>query len=136
MRNSAIIFLSFIAVTAFGQKNFRPGYILKDADTLRGNVQYREGSASFGKCTFQAAGQAEAITYAPTEIKGFGYETRHFKSVVIRHEFQFVEIIVQGRANLLRRGQDYFVQKDTALVALTSTTTCCPRSRRCTDWTG
>ena len=123
MRNSAIIFLSFIAVTAFGQKNFRPGYILKDADTLRGNVQYREGSASFGKCTFQAAGQAEAITYAPTEINGFGYETRHFKSVVIRHEFQFVEIIVQGRANLLRRGQDYFVQKDTALVALTSTTT-------------
>ncbi|HEY5749592.1 MAG TPA: outer membrane beta-barrel protein [Chryseolinea sp.] len=42
---------------------------------------------------------------------------------MIRHEFQFVEIIVQGRANLLRRGQDYFVQKDTALVALTSTTT-------------
>ncbi|AYB32295.1 outer membrane beta-barrel protein [Chryseolinea soli] len=123
MRTSAIVILSFIAITAFGQKNFRPGYILKEADTVRGAVQYREGSAAFGKCTFQATGQTEAITYAPTEIKGFGYETRHFKSVVIRHEYQFVEIIVQGRANLLRRGQDYFVQKDTALVALTSTTT-------------
>jgi len=123
VRTSALVILSFVAISAFGQKNFRPGYILKEADTVRGTVQYREGSASFGRCTFQATGQSEATTYLPTEIKGFGYETRHFKSVVIRHEYQFAEIIVQGRANLLRRGQDFFIQKDTALVALTSSTT-------------
>lgn len=90
------------------QTNFRPGYVLPlTGDTLRGEVDSREGRVNAQRCRFRATAQAEMVTYRPAELRGYGLplENRHYRSLPIvvapapAQPF-FLEVLVDGPASL------------------------------------
>src|SRR6187397_1436360 len=107
-----------LSFTAFAQKDLRPGYILQQKDTIRGFVKYREGHSGLQKCSFSRDRSGELTTYSPSEIEGFGFETRHYISVKIDSVLKFSELIIEGRASLIRTGEVYFVMKGDETVSL------------------
>lgn len=120
MKNVLIIFVALCAIPAFGQ-NFKPGYVLQQGDTLRGLVSFRETIAPPERCLFQKEGQPET-TFYPDNLEGFGFDGRHFRTLKNKGAAHFAEVIVDGKAKFYREGSSYFVQKDTALIPLSTVT--------------
>lgn len=95
------------------QSNWRPGYVISlPGDTLRGTVDYSLGSRSAYECRFKALPTGEATTYAPAQLRGYGFVHDRFYQTqrVFRQDFAgdttsqvaFAEVLVQGAASLYR----------------------------------
>ncbi len=96
-----ILVLSQCAVAGYAQGALRPGYIVT-TDTLRGEVVYHEGAQATRICSFKKQGASESTDYSPADIKGYGFDSRHFTSVVHNGNRQFMEVIASGLIRLLR----------------------------------
>ena len=105
------LLLLFLAISIQGvqaQKNFRPGYIVRLAgDTLRGEVDSREGNVSAERCQFRPSAQAASTTYQPADLRGYGLlaEKRHYRSLSTTvapaaPQLRFLELLVDGPAML------------------------------------
>ena len=70
----ASVLLSSLALrSAQAQTNFRPGYVLPlTGDTLRGEVDSRDGRLNAQRCQFGTSAQAAVTTYTPAELRGYG----------------------------------------------------------------
>ncbi len=115
-----------IGLVAKGQANFRPGYVVSLAgDTLRGEVDSREGGTNAERCRFRAIPTADIITYSPTEVRGFGIAGgRRYRTLTMPVSDArirvgavaglpyFMEVLVDGPAQLyfMRvQGYDHFL---------------------------
>lgn len=101
------------------QTNFRPGYVLPLAgDTLRGEVDLRDGRANAERCRFRASAQAEAVPYLPAGLRGYGFtaERQHYRALDLPAAGAatapgryFLEVLADGPAALyfLRDAQQH-----------------------------
>jgi len=65
--------LSLARLQAHAQADFRPGYLVRSAgDTVRGQVNYRDGYRGGAQCLFRAAGEQATTTWLPSQLKGYG----------------------------------------------------------------
>ena len=110
------------ASRAQAQANFRPGYVLPlTGDTLRGEVDSREGRMNALRCRFRPAADGAVTAYLPAELRGYGFttENKHYRSLPVAVggaavQPYFLEVLVDGPASLffLRDAQQnevYFV---------------------------
>lgn len=121
-RGSILVLMGWLglltAAPVRAQTNFRPGYVLPlTGDTLRGEVDARDGRASAERCRFRAAPQAEAVSYLPAMLRGYGLpaEGKHYRALVLptvpgaASQAYFLEVLADGPAALyfLRDGQQH-----------------------------
>ena len=121
--------LSLLApACAQAQTNFRPGYVLPLAgDTLRGEVDSRDGRTSAQRCRFRTMAQSVVVTYLPAELRGYGLtvDNQHYRALTVAAAPQpyFLEVLVDGPAALyfLRDAQQrefYYVASPQLPLAL------------------
>jgi|GEM_PF-2535473 len=112
-----ILALIQAAVSGYAQTSLRPGYIVT-TDTIRGAVVYREGALAIQVCSFKKEGVSSTSDYSPADIKGYGFESRHFIAVLYKGKPQFMEVIATGAIRLLRSQKAYYLVKDTTFALL------------------
>ena len=66
-----------LVAPAFAQKDFRPGYIIQNNDTLRGYVDYRGAVRSSKTTSFKASQNGADQAYSPKQISGYGFVKEH-----------------------------------------------------------
>ncbi|MDO7847013.1 hypothetical protein Q5H92_11640 [Hymenobacter sp. M29] len=117
------LFGGLLAAPVQAQTNFAPGYVLPaTGDTLRGEVDLREGRLSARRCRFRPTASADVITYEPQQVRGYGFSApqRHYRTMAVAvdetaaQQPVFLEVLVDGPASLyfLRDGEkrdEYFV---------------------------
>lgn len=69
-----LLFLLLIGSTAYSQRNFQPGFVLQNGDTLRGLVDYRGAVRSATVATFKKAENAPEQTFTPHQIQAYGFD--------------------------------------------------------------
>ena len=115
-----------LAPLAQAQTNFRPGYVLPlTGDTLRGEVDLRDGRTNAERCRYRANEQASVTTYAPTQLRGYGVVAKQYRAFTVAAavpKAYFLEILVAGPASLyfLRDAEQhdlYFVATPTMPLA-------------------
>lgn len=104
-----IIIFSFFSSQAFGQSDFRSGFIVTfENDTTYGKIDYQSNARNYQLCRFKE--DKAVITYTPQQIAGFGYiGDKFFTSSVL--EDSFVEVLVGGELNLYKFRNFFFVKK-------------------------
>jgi hypothetical protein len=112
MRLIYITLLLFLCVNVFGQKNFRPGFIISnESDTTEGFIDYRGDTKSMKVCTFKKSEDAKPVDYSPGDIKAYRFtdDGKFFISKYINtdnlQDTVFVEYLLKGITDL------YFYQK-------------------------
>lgn len=134
MKHLYLTFLAFIFFAqAFAQKDFRPGYIVQDQDTIRGFVDYRGAIRNSKTTTFKSNLDAAEQSFTPNQLAGYGYdkENKVYESKAIpateaeAEQLLFLHALVKGKVSLynyrddLDRDRFYFSKDDAALVELT-----------------
>lgn len=108
------------SLSGFGQTDFRKGFIIKSPnDTLRGYLNFREGTKVFKECDFRLDLQQAITTYGPDQIVGYGFDNDRFfisREVKLQEKTEtvFLEVLVEGLARLYKHDQKYFIEKDTS----------------------
>jgi len=109
----------------FAQKDFRPGYIIKNnADTVKGFVAYQSGKKSIEGCVFREARKGATSTYAATEIQGYGilgdrlYQSIELPNESIKNKRVFAKILVQGDLTLYQYNEFFLVERNDTLTVL------------------
>ena len=90
------------------QTNYRPGYVLPlTGDTLRGEVDLREGRLNAERCQFRANPQAAPVLYLPANLRGYGFSTenQHYRALTATTDKAaarpyFLEILADGPVSL------------------------------------
>lgn len=139
-------FLVFgMLLAGFSQHGFTPGFIISQGqDTLYGKVAYLDQALMRAGCQFIIEGETNPVTYSPKELYGYGFiggrffvskevkliTTMSFRRTVagaeesmdtIAVEKVFLELLVEGAANLYKYGQVvFFAEKDGELIQLYS----------------
>lgn len=112
-----LVFFSFVTINlAKAQNNYEDGFILLSGDTLKGKVKVRSSSKNFHECLFLSP-EGASKSYAPDEIKGFGYTNgKYYLSGLVNNEF--LEVIVQGHLKLLLGSEGFYLQEGNDLTYL------------------
>ena len=105
---------------AQAQTNFRPGYVLPlTGDTLRGEVDYRDGRLNAQRCRFRSGPRGTVVTYAPAQLRGYGFPSsgEYYRPQIVpagdsllpAGSSHFMEVLTDGPAQLyyLRSEQGY-----------------------------
>lgn len=91
------------------QTNFRSGYVLPlSGDTLRGEIDFRDGRLNAQRCRFRSNVQAEVVEYQPAQVRGYGSTagSRDYLSFSVptsnnaTAQPHFLEVLVEGPASL------------------------------------
>ncbi|HMJ70035.1 MAG TPA: hypothetical protein VK508_14115 [Cyclobacteriaceae bacterium] len=108
--------------SVFAQKDFRPGYIIKDRDTVKGLVAFRsKHNAEAG--IFKPGKKDKAITYAPGEAIAYGflgdkkYEAIDLGTIEVPKKI-FALVLQKGAIDLYYTNQTYLLLKDNQLTVL------------------
>ena len=126
-----IIFSGLFSNAAFGQYDYRSGYIVtNDNDTIRGYVEYGNARLTSYTCYFKTDSLPEAVKYSPQDLKMVVVDNyRHYVSKDVQIEGvprkMFLEYLVEGSLNMYFMldfaGQEYFfAEKDGQLYELTN----------------
>lgn len=101
------------AQSAFGQDNFRNGYLITlESDTIYGQVNYRSNTKNYMSCIFKD--EQEVREFFSDEIIGFGYvNDKYFSSQIV--EGVFVEVLVLGEISLYKSQDKYHLKKDSSI---------------------
>ncbi len=101
-----LVFLCASISAISGQADFRKGYIITvEGDTLHGLVDFRGDRYNSANCTFKGGPVAEAVTFEPGSVIGYGFENgRHYLSKTVEAESGdrvfFMEVLLNGRIDL------------------------------------
>jgi hypothetical protein len=109
----SICWLGHVTVVQ-AQADFRAGYIVPlSGDTVRGLADYRGGVRNAELCRFRPTAGAEAISYGPAQLQGYGFESgHHYRAQLltaidsVQYEAMpppkrvFMEVLVSGPLNL------------------------------------
>jgi len=109
----SVFFFVISALSGFGQKIYRDGYVIKNSnDTLNGLVQFEEYQKVENKCIFKRFDVAFVVEYNAEQIKGFGYTDGNFyESFNINGQYVFLECLVRGNLSLYYDGSNEFYCK-------------------------
>lgn len=114
---TSIALLLFSGV-AFGQTDFRDGYIItNNLDTIKGLIDYRGEARNMKTCTYKPTGNGTQTTYGANQIKGYRFskEGRYFVSRYLSakdvKDTVFLEYLVNGLSDL------YFHQNNKGFAA-------------------
>jgi hypothetical protein len=131
----SLLFLLALS-TAFGQKDFREGYLIQNGDTVRGLLDYRGDIRNAQIASFKPSPSGQIVTYTSEEISGYGFdkEAKVFESRRIpltdsanastqATQSVFLNVLVKGQASLYYyrdagKGNRYFLEKDTLFAEL------------------
>lgn len=116
--------------TASAQRNFKPGYIVKNSrDTIRGYIDDGSAASNSFVCNFKPTEDASINAFAPNEIKAYGIaNNKHYisKSIQITDgSFNaFLMVLVTGKVDLYYINNNglegYYIGKEDDLYALTN----------------
>lgn len=128
MKNLLFFLFLIITLNAFGQIDYRSGYvILKNSDTTRGSINYVNDVQNSKACVFKQTPESALTTYYPGEISAYRFnDSKYFvsKNIFIDGSDQilFLEFLLKGRVNIYYCRtpiQDhYFIEKDTIMKEL------------------
>jgi len=113
-------------INAIAQSDFKPGLIITTTnDTIRGFVDHKKNSVNAKECVFRKSADSDSHTYKPGEINGYRIDNdKFYVTKKINGEKLFLEFLVDGIVNLYyydQNGNDrFFLERDTAVVALTN----------------
>lgn len=119
IRVLSLFLTSFLIQNVYCQTDFRNGFIITtEGDTVKGFIDYGEGTKNFRSCKFRQAGNNDIVVYNPDQIMGFGFfndkylETRIIPTETDVLEKVFVEVLVKGSATLYKYRLRFFVQNN------------------------
>ena len=72
-----LLFFLLTSSAAYSQKNFQPGFVVQNGDTLRGLVDYRGAVRSATVATFKKSDNAPEQTFTPHQIQAYGFDEGH-----------------------------------------------------------
>src|SRR6478609_2728996 len=118
----------------YGQKDFRPGYIITlPGDTIKGEINFMSLRKNTQGCEFRKAGTKEKSIYSPGEILGYSFENgprfrsyslpakagQTYKNITPK-QFYFLNILVEAPTSLFMTydvsGRSrFFIQQDTII---------------------
>jgi len=81
-----LLFLATASIFIYGQKNFKPGFIIKPGnDTVRGEIDYKKWELNPTKIIFRTAEGTKEEAYTKYEIEGFGVNgfDRYIRTIVM-----------------------------------------------------
>ncbi len=118
MNRIYIILGAFFIFSQTLAQDFRKGFIItNEGDTVTGYVDYKNLEA----CIFKrSAGEKSYYTYAPDDIKGFGFDfNRMFLSKKVGpYQSLFLECLVLGSASLYRDKITFYLEAADTILAL------------------
>ena len=110
-----------LCISVYGQSDYRKGFVITlSHDTTSGLVNFRDGGKAFEVCDFKTSPSANATTYTPKDIAGYGFVgDKRFESKNIKIEggvevAHFLEVVVHGKVTLYQMRDKYWVQKENA----------------------
>src|SRR5688572_1364225 len=131
---SCLLFLVVFQVKA--QRNFQPGYIIQNNDTIAGYINLRTHKANSISCQFKTDLKGDLRTFLASEISGYGTKAgNHYRSFELKEtsqavpkrkkhpKYYFLNVLAEGKASLFF-GRDiasksrFFIQKDTVFKEL------------------
>lgn len=112
-----IIFFNFFQ-NIYSQRDFRSGYIITmKGDSIKGLIDYRQGSLKYNFCDFKKSNDGDVIIYKPDQLKSYGfYNDSYFesKNLNLKEEemssYKFVEILVKGKATFYKYNKQFFLE--------------------------
>ena len=116
-----LIILSCLAIlsqTIFAQKDYRPGFIVKNnGDTLYGEIDYRGDMIMKNTCKFRLRKSKSVTTFTPNELLSFRFDnSKYFVSRNWNGEQYFLEYLINGKVSIFyyRSGDrdHYLIEKD------------------------
>ena len=69
--------------SSFCQKNFLPGYVIQNGDTLKGFIDYRNWRVNPDAISFRRDLNSDERVFAPLEIDGFAVHDERYASAGI-----------------------------------------------------
>lgn len=111
------VFFVFISIAAFSQSDFRPGFVVTNQlDTIKGLVDFRDGSAANEVCSFKKSSSEAAISYYPGDIRIYGFmndKVMESRQVVVEktEKSVFLEVVVRGTVTLFKLNDTFWVEK-------------------------
>jgi hypothetical protein len=95
------------------QREYQPGYIVRmPGDTLYGQVRYAENGQETHSCCYRVDSKAPVACFQPHELTGYGFASgRIFESMLVDGALVFAQVLVKGKATLLKTNGRYFIQK-------------------------
>lgn len=109
-------------IPGYAQQNFKPGFVLTASqDTLHGLIAYKQRSED-QRCLYKAQEHAATVTYAPTDIVGYGLSSgEYFKSHSISSGADgsmlvFLQVLIDGRASLYRYQKNFYITKNDSIL--------------------
>ncbi len=109
MRHFYLFCLLLLSGTqAFAQQDFRPGYIVRNGDTLTGHVDYRGAIRNSRIATFRSSPEAQPQAFTPADIAAYGFleEKKAYESWRVpspdgqRYEQLFLHLLIKGKASV------------------------------------
>ncbi|HEV8514684.1 MAG TPA: hypothetical protein VGQ59_15480 [Cyclobacteriaceae bacterium] len=121
MARLLFVLFTFSSIALSAQKYFLPGYYISSAgDTVRGFIDFSKKNAK--QCVFQKKEGDEIMMYTPKEIRGYGFNgdkqfaVKKLPSDSSLDRAVFMEILVQGKVNLYRNNDVFYIEKDKLYV--------------------
>jgi hypothetical protein len=116
---SLFLLVTVTSSAALAQKDFRPGYIVRDGDTLKGLVQYRSKHNSEA-AIFKSTRKGETISHKPEEVSAYGFiGDKQYEAIDIdtsaKTKIIFAQVLNRGEADLLYIDKKFFLIKDDKL---------------------
>jgi hypothetical protein len=117
MQKAILLFLLILPISAFSQKDFRPGFVvLNSGDTVSGLILYRLGSRISDECYFRATKKSETRLYKANELQSYAVTNdKYYASMLLDSAGKqnvFVEKLVTGRVSIFRYHDTFYAQKD------------------------
>ncbi|PKV63161.1 outer membrane beta-barrel protein [Pontibacter ramchanderi] len=122
-----LLLIAVFIAPAFSQKDFRPGYIVQNDDTLRGFVDYRGAVRSSKTTTFKTDLNATEQDFDPTQLAAYGFakENKAYEAQVIPAEEGqpaqrlFLQVLAKGKVSIYTHRDDsdldrFYLSKDGA----------------------
>lgn len=115
-----LLILILLSQSVYSQIDFRKGYIIENSgDTVRGFINYREGSLSYRLCQFRKDDNTASEEYSPDNIKGYGFfDDKVYESMKIQTDNQvkednriFYEVITKGLVSLFKCDENFYIMK-------------------------
>lgn len=102
--------------SALAQKDFRPGFVVRNGDTLKGFVQYRSKHNS-EEAVFKSDKRAQTTKYHPEEISAYGFFwDKQYEAIDIdtsaKEKRIFAQVLNRGEVDLLYIDKKFFLIKD------------------------
>lgn len=123
MRKYCLFFLTLLCSypSVFCQHDFRPGFIIKNnGDSVSGFVDFRGNRKNEKVCHFRETKKSKTQSYAPGEIKAFGFPDEKRYETFSRNEkpVVFAEKIISGNTSLYQYKRTFYLESSGAIIQL------------------